>query len=139
MTYDVWERGLHRMSVNLTKMKQCTSMASLSSLSKSRVSSVFYRDTVHIRKDIIAALVNFGEMNQSKLFGYCSLNSVKHKKLLLELLKTEMVIRVVEQWPGGKVMVKYQASELGKRFLTDVLQPYEQMFPRIELHSEITQ
>ena len=92
---------------------------------------IVYRDTVHIRKDIISALVSLPELNQSKLVSYCNLNNVKHRWILLDLTQRGLITRVREQ-RGGKFVFKYKVSESGKKFLKEVLQPYEEAFPRAD-------
>ena len=95
---------------------------------------VVYRDTIYLRKDVISALMNLQELNQTKLISYCNLNNVKHKWILLDLVHRGLIIRVREQW-GDKFVFKYKASESGKKFLKEVLQPYEEMFPRADRYS----
>ena len=88
-----------------------------------------YRERVYIRKDIILKLYEYGELNQSKLLSYCGLNSVRHKGILDEMVNSELIIRTQESW-GNKTVIKYKVSEKGKTILKELLEPYEELFPR---------
>lgn len=94
-----------------------------------------YRDRIYIRKDIILKLYEHGELNQSKLMTFCGLNNVKHKGILDDMVKKELITRTEEPW-GNKTIIKYQVSEKGKRILTALLEPYEELFPRKEPEDE---
>ncbi len=76
-----------------------------------------------------------GELNQSKLMSYCGLNNVKHKSILDDMVKKGMIIRTEEPW-GNKNIIKYKVSEKGKSILDEVLEPYEELFPRGEKEDE---
>lgn len=90
-----------------------------------------YRERVYIRKDIILKLYEYGELNQSKLLSYCGLNSVRHKGILDEMVKSDLITRAEESW-GNKTIIKYKVSEKGKTILKELLEPYEELFPRGE-------
>jgi predicted transcriptional regulator len=90
-----------------------------------------YRDRIFIRKDILLKLCEYGEMNQSKLMSYCGLNNVKHKEILDDMVKKEMINRVEETW-GSKLIIKYKVSLKGQIILKEILEPYEELFPRNE-------
>ena len=90
-----------------------------------------YRERVYIRKDIILKLYEYGELNQSKLLSYCGLNSVRHKGILDEMVKSDLITRAEESW-GNKTIIKYKVSEKGKTILRELLEPYEELFPRGE-------
>ncbi|OLC25426.1 MAG: hypothetical protein AUH71_01015 [Thaumarchaeota archaeon 13_1_40CM_4_48_7] len=94
-----------------------------------------YRERVYIRKDIILKLYEYGELNQSKLLSYCGLNSVRHKGILDEMVNSELIIRTQESW-GNKTVIKYKVSEKGKTILKELLEPYEELFPRSDEPSE---
>jgi predicted transcriptional regulator len=94
-----------------------------------------YRERVYIRKDIILKLYEYGELNQSKLLSYCGLNSVRHKGILEEMVKSDLIIRTEESW-GNKTIIKYKVSERGKTILRELLEPYEELFPRGEEQNE---
>jgi predicted transcriptional regulator len=83
-----------------------------------------YRDRIYIRKDILLKLYEYGELNQSKLMSYCGLNNVKHKEILDDMVKKGVITRVEEAW-GNKTIIKYKPS--------DILEPYESLFPRSEM------
>lgn len=91
-----------------------------------------YRDRVYIRKDILLKLYEYGELNQTKLLSYCGLNSVKHKDILDDMARKEMIIRTQEPW-GNKTIIKYKLSEKGQDILKQILEPYESLFPRSEM------
>lgn len=62
-----------------------------------------YRDRIYIRKDILLKLYEYGELNQTKLFSYCGLNNVKHKDIIDDLTRKEMIIRTlntIRLWSG---------------------------------------
>ncbi len=74
-------------------------------------------------------LSEYGELNQSKLMSYCGLNNVKHKEIIDDMVEKELLTRFEEQW-GNKTIIKYRLSEKGKQILTEILEPYEALFPR---------
>ena len=88
-----------------------------------------YRDRIYIRKDILLKLYEYGELNQSKLMSYCGLNNVKHKEILDDMVRKVMINRTEEAW-GSKTIIKYKISEKGRQILREVLEPYEEFFPR---------
>jgi predicted transcriptional regulator len=90
-----------------------------------------YRDRIYIRKDVLLKLYDYGELNQSKLMSYCGLNNVKHKEILDDMVKKGMINRIEEPW-GNKMVIKYKASEKGREILREILEPYEEFFPRTE-------
>jgi predicted transcriptional regulator len=89
------------------------------------------RDRIYIRKDVLLKLYDYGELNQSKLMSYCGLNNVKHKEILDDMVKKGMISRMEEAW-GNKIIIKYKASEKGREILREILEPYEEFFPRSE-------
>jgi len=74
-------------------------------------------------------LYEYGEMNQSKLMSVCGLNNVKHKGILDSMVTKQMITRKEEPW-GNKTIYKYNISNTGKKLLEEVLQKYEDLFPR---------
>ncbi len=70
-------------------------------------------------------------MNQSRLMSICGLNNVKHKEILDSMVEKEMIERRDESW-GSKSIHNYRISEKGKILLEEVLQRYENLFPRDE-------
>lgn len=90
-----------------------------------------YRDRVYIRKDIILKLTEYGELNQTSLLSYCGLNLIKHKDILDDMEAKGIIKRVEEPW-GNKKVIKYSVTEKGKEFCSNILGPYEDMFPRRE-------
>ena len=89
------------------------------------------RDRIYIRKDILLKLYEYGEMNQSRLMSICGLNNVKHKGILDSMVSKQMIDRREEPW-GNKTIYKYKIAEKGKMLLEEVLQRYEDLFPREE-------
>jgi predicted transcriptional regulator len=90
-----------------------------------------YRDRIFIRKDILLKLCEYGEINQSKLMSYCGLNNVKHKEILDDMVKKELINRMEQNW-GSKIIINYKISEKGISILNEILAPYEELFPRNE-------
>jgi predicted transcriptional regulator len=90
-----------------------------------------YRDRIYIRKDILFKLYEYGELNQSKLMSYCGLNNVKHKEIIDDMVEKELIARIEEEW-GSKTIIKYRISEKGRAILREILEPYEELFPRGE-------
>ncbi len=88
-----------------------------------------YRDRIYIRKDILLKLYEFGELNQSKLMSICGLNNAKHKGILDDMIEKGILELEKEPW-GNKVILKYKISEKGIRIMKEVLDPYEEIFPR---------
>ena len=66
-----------------------------------------YRDRIYIRKDVLLKLYEYGELNQSKLMSYCGLNNVKHREIIEEMVKKEIILRTEEAW-GNKTIIKYR-------------------------------
>jgi predicted transcriptional regulator len=91
-----------------------------------------YRDRIYMRKDILLKLYEYGELNQTKLLSYCSLNNVKHKDILDDMARKEMIIRTEEPW-GNKTIIKYRLSDKGNGILKQILEPYESLFSRSEM------
>jgi predicted transcriptional regulator len=88
-----------------------------------------HRDRIYIRKDILLKLAEHGELNQSRLMSYCGLNNVKHKGIVDELVEKGLIIRIDEPW-GAKKIIKYRVSDKGRELATEILGPYESLFPR---------
>jgi predicted transcriptional regulator len=88
-----------------------------------------YRERIYLRKDILLKLYEYGEMNQSKLMSVCGLNNVKHKGILDSMVNKQLIERRDEYW-GHKTVYKYKIAEKGKTLLEDILQRYEDLFPR---------
>ncbi len=88
-----------------------------------------YRDRIYIRKDILLKLYEYGELNQSKLMSICGLNNAKHKGILDDMIEKGILNLEKEPW-GNKLILKYKISEKGVRIMKEVLDPYEELFPR---------
>ncbi len=96
------------------------------------MSSHEYRDRIYIRKDIILKLTEYGELNQTSLLSYCGLNLVKHKEILDDMEVKGIIQKTEEPW-GNKKIIKYRVTEKGRQFSRQILDPYEEMFPRKDL------
>ena len=59
----------------------------------------------------------------------CGLNNSKHKEILDDMIEKGILNLEQEPW-GNKVILKYQISEKGVRIMKEVLDPYEELFPR---------
>lgn len=92
-------------------------------------SSKKYRDKIYIIKDIILTLSEYGELNQTALFSFCGLNITKHKSILDNLEKNELIQRVSVN-EGKRTVTIFKVSAKGMRFCHDVIDPYEELFPR---------
>jgi len=90
-----------------------------------------YRDRIYIRKDVLLKLYEHGELNQTKLMSYCGLNNVKHREIIEEMVRKEIILRAEEAW-GNKIIIKYRVSEKGRQILREILEPYKEFFPRSE-------
>lgn len=88
-----------------------------------------YRDRIYIRKDILLALTEAGDLNQSTLLSHCGLNIVAHRDILEDLEEKGFIKKEEEPW-GGKKIIKYSITERGIHVLKEVLDPYEELFPR---------
>jgi predicted transcriptional regulator len=88
-----------------------------------------YRDRIYIRKDILLKLTEYGELNQTSLLSYCGLNLIRHKDILEDMEAKGIITKMEEPW-GNKKIIKYRVTEKGKQFCRQILEPYEEMFPR---------
>ena len=90
-----------------------------------------YRDVAYIRKDIISKLLAHSELTQNRLMSYCGLNAVKHRLIVQQLIDCGL-ITMREEFQGNKRLLVYGCSEKGMRFCQQILEPYEDLFPRNE-------
>lgn len=88
-----------------------------------------YRDRVYIIKDIILTLGEYGELNQTSLLSFCGLNLTKHRIILDDLESHEMISRE-ERVMGKRTITIYKVTPKGMEFCKNMLEPYEDMFPR---------
>jgi predicted transcriptional regulator len=63
--------------------------------------------------------------------SYCGLNNVKHKEILDDMVKKDLINRMEQNW-GSKIIINYKISEKGISILNEILAPYEELFPRNE-------
>ena len=68
--------------------------------------------------------------------SYCGLNNVKHKDILDDMVKKDLINKLEEAW-GSKTIINYKISERGREILKEVLEPYESLFPRNEPQKSI--
>ena len=88
-----------------------------------------YRDRIYIVKDLILKLIEHNELNQTTLLSFCGLNLKKHKSILDDLEENNFINKT--ELPYGKrKMVIYKPSRKGIEFCTNILEPYEKVFPR---------
>ncbi len=74
-------------------------------------------------------LVQYGELNQTALVSFCGLNLKKHKHILDELKKNNLIAS--EEKPLGKRTITiYKPTPKGMEFCRTILEPYEKLFPR---------
>ena len=90
-----------------------------------------YRDRIYIRKDILLKLYEYGQMNQSRLMSICGLNNVKHKSIIDDMVKKDLLKKQEVPW-GNKIIINYNISQKGRDILELILGPYEELFPREE-------
>lgn len=88
-----------------------------------------YRDRVYIIKDIILTLGEYGELNQTNLLSFCGLNLTKHRHILDEL-ETQEMINKEERVVGKRTITIYKPTPKGIEFCKNILEPYEELFPR---------
>ena len=92
-------------------------------------SPISYRDRIYIVKDVILKLVEYGELNQTALVSFCGLNLKKHKPILEDIEHNELIERR-EATVGKRTVTIYKPTQKGMVFCSDILEPYEKMFPR---------
>ena len=92
-------------------------------------SPISYRDRIYIVKDVILKLVEYGELNQTALVSFCGLNLKKHKPILEDIEHNELIERR-EATIGKRTVTIYKPTQKGMVFCSDILEPYEKMFPR---------
>lgn len=94
-----------------------------------------YRDRIYIVKDIILTLSEYGQLNQTALFSFCGLNISKHKDILDSLEENEM-IQSEEVMEGKRKITLFRATSKGIEFCSQIIAPYEKLFPRKEKSSD---
>src|SRR3989344_739817 len=94
-----------------------------------------YRDRIYIIKDIILTLSEYGQLNQTALFSFCGLNISKHKGILDNLELNEMIQRE-EISEGKRTITIFKVTQKGMRFCQEIIEPYEDLFPRSGKYSE---
>ena len=94
-----------------------------------------YRDRIYIIKDIILTLSEYGQLNQTALFSFCGLNISKHKGILENLELNEMIKRE-EILEGKRTITIFKVTQKGMNFCHEIIEPYENLFPRGRKFSE---
>lgn len=94
-----------------------------------------YRDRIYIIKDIILTLSEYGQLNQTALFSFCGLNISKHKGILDNLELNEM-IRKEKITEGKRTIIIFKVTQKGMNFCREIIEPYEDLFPRSGKYSE---
>jgi predicted transcriptional regulator len=95
-----------------------------------------YRDRIYIVKDIMLKLMEHNELNQTTLLSFCGLNLKKHKSILDDLESNEFVSK--NELPYGKRrIIIYKPTRKGIEFCTNILEPYEKVFPRRKTSSDL--
>jgi predicted transcriptional regulator len=80
-------------------------------------------------KDLMLKLIEHNELNQTTLLSFCGLNLKKHKSILDELESNEFISK--SEMPYGKRrIIIYKPTRKGMEFCTNILEPYERVFPR---------
>jgi predicted transcriptional regulator len=97
-------------------------------------STVSHRDRIYIIKDIIFKLSEYAELNQTALISFCGLNLKKHKSILDDMESKNLINRD-EKLVGKKTVNVYNLTVKGIEFCTNILEPYEKMFPRRKIGS----
>ncbi|TBR12088.1 MAG: hypothetical protein EPO62_00565 [Candidatus Nitrosotenuis sp.] len=88
-----------------------------------------YRDKIYIIKDIILLLAQYGELNQTTLVSYSGLNLKKHKHIIDELESRQIITKSVLQ-DGKRSITIYKVTAKGMEFCRNIIEPYEDLFPR---------
>ena len=65
-------------------------------------------------------LAEYSELNLTRLIGYCGLNMTKHKEILDDMEKKELITKTEESW-GSKTIRKYKLSPKGLDFCREIL------------------
>lgn len=94
-----------------------------------------YRDKAYIIKDIILTLSEYGELNQTSLLSFCGLNLTKHR-IILEDLETHEMIKREERVMGKRTIAIFKVTQKGLEFCRNILEPYENLFPRKSKRSD---
>ena len=93
------------------------------------VDSRKYRDRIYIIKDIILTLSEYGQLNQTSLLSFCGLNLTKHRSILDELERNELITKS-QSVEGKRTVTIYRSTQKGINFCREIIQPYEDLFPR---------
>lgn len=98
-------------------------------MSKPGLNKQSHRERIHIVKDIILKLIEYGEINQTTLISFCRLNTKKHRPILEKMEEKELITRA-NKILGKRTVAIYKCTPKGNAFFINVLEPYERLFPR---------
>lgn len=94
------------------------------------LSKAQHRERVHIVRDIMLKLVEYGELNQTALMSFCGLNMTKHRSILEGIEAHGLISREVQTLGKKRSVSIFKVTPKGMEFFHAILQPYEKMFPR---------
>lgn len=75
------------------------------------------------------ALTETGGLNQTALMSRCGLNIMTHRDILEDMEEKGFITKIEEAW-GSKKIMRYNVTEKGIHICKQVLEPYEELFPR---------
>jgi predicted transcriptional regulator len=93
-----------------------------------------YRDRIYIVKDLMLRLIEHNELNQTTLLSFCGLNLKKHKSILDDLELNGFISKSETPYGKRKIII-YKPTSRGMEFCTNILEPYEKVFPRRKISS----
>ena len=120
----IWLNLVNSILTGYIKLRHKSSVRALMSGTPSS-----YRDRIYIVKDVILKLVEYGELNQTALVSFCGLNLKKHKPILDDLEANGLIVRT-ENALGKRTVTICRPTQKGIEFCSNILEPYERMFPR---------
>ena len=98
--------------------------------STTRLSHAQYRERIHIIRDILLKLVEYGELNQTALLSFCGLNLTKHRSIVEEMEAHGLIRREMQTLGRARSVSMFKATPAGLEFCKAILEPYEKMFPQ---------
>jgi predicted transcriptional regulator len=95
-----------------------------------KLSHAQYRERIHIIRDILLKLIEYGELNQTALMSFCGLNLTKHRSIVEEMEAHGIIRREVQTTGKTRLVSIFKATPEGLAFFKAILEPYEKMFPQ---------
>ncbi len=89
-----------------------------------------YRERIYIKKDILLKLAEYGEHKQKALMLFCGLTISKHRGILEEMERRDLIVRESLATGKRKSISVFKPTHNGIEFCRAILEPYEKMFPR---------